>query len=77
MELNPNHSIGHGFIIHKRTRDTQNFFQYNAPYLSLNLNDSAHYLGLFLLINLIVYQFFIDNMAIAKNKILFCSLQPI
>lgn len=40
MELNPNHSIGHGFIIHKRTRDTQNFFKYKAPYLKLNLNDS-------------------------------------
>jgi len=39
MELNPNHSIGQGRIIHKRTRDTQNFFKYKAPYLSLNLND--------------------------------------
>ena len=41
MELNPNHSIGHGFIIHKRTRDTQNFFKYKAPYLKLNLNDTS------------------------------------
>ena len=40
MELNPNHSFGKGRIIHKRTRDTQNFFQYKAPYLSINLNDS-------------------------------------
>lgn len=40
MELTPHHSIGQGHIIHKRTRDTQNFFQYKAPYLSLNLNDS-------------------------------------
>ena len=40
MELNPNHSFGKGHIIHKRTRDTQNFFQYKAPYLSINLNDS-------------------------------------
>jgi len=39
MELNPNHSIGQGRIIHKRTRDTQNLFKYKAPYLSLNLND--------------------------------------
>ena len=39
MELIPNHSIGQGRIIHKRTRDTQNFFKYKAPYLSLNLND--------------------------------------
>ena len=40
MELTPNHSFGQGHIIHKRTRDTQNFFQYKAPYLSINLNDS-------------------------------------
>ena len=40
MELNPNHSFGKGHIIHKRTRDTQNFFQYKAPYLSINLNES-------------------------------------
>ena len=40
MELTPNHSFGKGHIIHKRTRDTQNFFQYKAPYLSINLNDS-------------------------------------
>ncbi|MDB0034078.1 DUF1365 domain-containing protein [Alphaproteobacteria bacterium] len=39
MELTPNHSIGQGRIIHKRTRDTQNFFKYKSPYLSLNLND--------------------------------------
>lgn len=39
MELTPNHSIGQGRIIHKRTRDTQNLFKYKAPYLSLNLND--------------------------------------
>jgi DUF1365 family protein len=39
MELIPNHSIGQGRIIHKRTRDTQNFFKYKAPYISLNLND--------------------------------------
>ena len=39
MELTPNHSIGQGHIIHKRTRDTQNFFQYKAPYLCVNLND--------------------------------------
>ena len=41
MELTPNHSFGKGHIIHKRTRDTQNFFQYKAPYLSINLNDSS------------------------------------
>ncbi len=40
MELIPNHSFGKGHIIHKRTRDTRNFFQYKAPYLSINLNDS-------------------------------------
>ena len=40
MELTPIHSFGKGHIIHKRTRDTQNFFQYKAPYLSINLNDS-------------------------------------
>ena len=40
MELTPNHSFGKGHIIHKRTRDTQNFFQYKAPYLSINLNES-------------------------------------
>ena len=40
MELTPNHSFGQGHIIHKRTRDTKNFFQYKAPYFSLNLNDS-------------------------------------
>ena len=40
MELIPNHSIGEGLIIHKRTRDTENFFQYKAPYFSINLNDS-------------------------------------
>ncbi len=41
MELTPNHSFGKGLIIHKRTRDTQNFFQYKAPYLSVNLNESC------------------------------------
>ena len=40
MELIPNHSFGKGHIIHKRTRDTRNFFQYKAPYLSINLNES-------------------------------------
>ena len=40
MELTPNHSFGKGHITHKRTRDTHNFFQYKAPYLSINLNDS-------------------------------------
>ena len=40
MELNLNHSIGIGKIIHKRTRDTENFFQYNAPYLCINLNQT-------------------------------------
>ena len=40
MELIPHHSFGQGHIIHKRTWDTENFFQYNAPYLCLNLNDS-------------------------------------
>ena len=38
MELNKYHCIGNGKIIHKRTRDTKNFFHYNAPYLCLNLN---------------------------------------
>ena len=37
MELNINHSIGQGVIIHKRTRDTKNFFKYKAPYLCINL----------------------------------------
>ena len=40
MELNTNHCIGEGIIIHKRTRDTKNFFQYKAPYLCLNLHGS-------------------------------------
>lgn len=40
MELNTNHCIGEGIIIHKRTRDTKNYFQYKAPYLCLNLNGS-------------------------------------
>ncbi len=50
MELNPNHSIGQGHIIHKRTRDTQNFFQYKAPYLCVNLND-PHSLPWFISLN--------------------------
>ena len=50
MELTPNHSFGKGHIIHKRTRDTQNFFQYKAPYLSINLNDS-HSLPWFISLN--------------------------
>ena len=29
-------------IIHKRTRDTDNFFQYNAPYLSINLSNTIN-----------------------------------
>ena len=33
------HSFGQGLIIHKRTRDTENFFQYKAPYLCLDLNN--------------------------------------
>ena len=40
MELNNHHCIGQGKIIHKRTKDTENFFQYNAPYLCLNLNQT-------------------------------------
>ena len=50
MELAPNHSIGQGHIIHKRTRDTQNFFQYKAPYLCVNLND-PHSLPWFISLN--------------------------
>ncbi|MFL2514190.1 MAG: DUF1365 domain-containing protein [Alphaproteobacteria bacterium] len=50
MELTPNHSIGQGHIIHKRTRDTQNFFQYKAPYLCVNLND-PHSLPWFISLN--------------------------
>ena len=50
MELTPNHSIGQGHIIHKRTRDTQNFFQYKAPYLYVNLND-PHSLPWFISLN--------------------------
>ena len=38
MELISSHCFGTGKIIHKRTRDTKNFFQYNAPYLSINLS---------------------------------------
>ena len=40
MELDLHHGIGQGKIIHKRTRDTQNFFEYNAPYVCLNLNQT-------------------------------------
>ena len=54
MELTPNHSFGKGHIIHKRTRDTQNFFQYKAPYLSINLNDS-HSLPWFISFNKLNY----------------------
>ena len=50
MELTPNHSIGQGHIIHKRTRDTKNFFQYKAPYLCVNLND-PHSLPWFISLN--------------------------
>ena len=50
MELTPNHSIGQGHIVHKRTRDTQNFFQYKAPYLCVNLND-PHSLPWFISLN--------------------------
>ena len=50
MELTPNHSIGQGHIIHKRTRDTQNIFQYKAPYLCVNLND-PHSLPWFISLN--------------------------
>ena len=39
MELITGHSFGQGLIIHKRTRDTENFFQYQAPYLCLDLNE--------------------------------------
>ena len=41
MELISSHSLGIGKIVHKRTRDTKNFFQYNAPYLSINLSNTA------------------------------------
>ena len=41
MELVSSHSLGTGKIVHKRTRDTDNFFQYNAPYLSINLSNSS------------------------------------
>ena len=41
MELVSSHSLGTGKIVHKRTRDTKNFFQYNAPYLSINLNNTS------------------------------------
>ena len=40
MELNNYHCIGQGKIIHKRTKDTENFFQYKAPYLCINLNQT-------------------------------------
>ena len=40
MELDINHSIGQGVILHKRTRDTKNFFKYKAPYLCINLHQS-------------------------------------
>jgi DUF1365 family protein len=40
MELDINHSIGQGVIVHKRTRDTKNFFKYKAPYLCINLHQS-------------------------------------
>ena len=39
MELITGHSFGQGLIIHKRTRDTENFFQYQAPYLCLDLKE--------------------------------------
>ena len=42
MELIPSHCFGIGKIIHKRTRDTDNFFQYNAPYLSINLSNTIN-----------------------------------
>ena len=41
MELIKEHSCGIGTIVHKRTRDTENFFKYQAPYLCLNLNQSG------------------------------------
>ena len=41
MELVSYHSLGIGKIVHKRTRDTNNFFQYNAPYLSINLSNTS------------------------------------
>jgi len=40
MELDISHSIGQGVIVHKRTKDTKNFFKYKAPYLCINLNQS-------------------------------------
>ena len=42
MELISSHCFGIGKIIHKRTRDTDNFFQYNAPYLSINLSNTIN-----------------------------------
>ena len=40
MELDISHSIGQGVIVHKRTKDTKNFFKYKAPYLCINLHQS-------------------------------------
>jgi len=40
MELDISHSIGLGVIVHKRTKDTKNFFKYKAPYLCINLHQS-------------------------------------
>lgn len=40
MELNKHHCIGQGKIIHKRNKDTKNFFDYSAPYVCLNLNQT-------------------------------------
>jgi len=47
MELIADHSFGIGTIVHKRTRDTKNFFKYNAPYLCLNLSQPGPNLAFF------------------------------
>ena len=77
MELTPNHSIGQGRIIHKRTRDTQNSFKYKAPYLSLNLND-PNSLPWYLSWNKFnCLSIFYRQHGYRQKKLLYYSLRPI
>ena len=74
MELNNHHCIGQGNIIHKRTKDTENFFQYNAPYLCLNLNQTHK---IHPLISLNRFNFFILNIFGSLKAIILIHFQAL
>ena len=68
MELISSHCFGIGKIIHKRTRDTDNFFQYNAPYLSINLSNTINIHPFISLNRFNFFQFFINSTDLEIKK---------